>query len=108
MANTTIKDAMLLDDPIVQAAMAQARANRVASLKDATFTVEALGGLTLSLKDALIFWQTNKGTSAQLFRDDADREEAVTVRASRELHPQLKALGISLDWKAVFELSQSL
>ena len=108
MANTKIKDSVGLDDPRVQAVLAQVREEHVASLKDRTITVEALGGLTLSLKEALVFWQTNKGTSAQLFADVADREDCFTVRASREIHVWLKSLHISLDWKAVFELSASL
>jgi hypothetical protein len=108
VANTTIKDAVLLDDPIVVAAMAQARANRAEALSTVTFTVEALGGLTISLKDALVLWQTLKGTSAQLFADEADREDSVAVRTSRELYPQLKALGISLEWKNIFALAASL
>jgi len=108
MADTIIKGTVGLDDPRVLAILEQVRAEHVANLSTVTFTVEALGGLTISLKDALVFWQTLKGTSAQLFVDEADREASVAVRTSRELYPQLKALGISLEWKNIFALAASL
>jgi hypothetical protein len=108
MANTTIKDSVGLDDPRVLAILAEVRAERTAALAYETVSVAALGGLTLSLKDALVMYFSLKGTSAQLFVDEADREASVAVRTSREIHLWLKTLGISLAYQDVFALSQSL
>jgi hypothetical protein len=108
MANTTIKDNVGLDDPRVLAILAEVRAEKIAALAYETISVEALGGLTLSLKDALAMYMPLKGTSAQLFRDEADREASVAVRTSREIHLWLKSLGVSLAFQDVFNLSQSL
>ena len=89
---------------IVLKAEAEVLAERVAKASaflGASFAIETLGGLVISGKEVIRFYQSFKSVPKAMFATEADRTNSREFAISRECYNLIKDNGLSLDWDSL-------
>ena len=89
---------------IVLKAEAEVLAERVAkaaSFLASSFAIETLGGLVISGKEVIRFYQSFKSVPKAMFATEADRAASLEFAISRECYTLIKDNGLSLDWDSL-------
>ena len=72
-----------------------------ASFLGASFAIETLGGLVISGKEVVRFYQSLKNVPKAMFASEADRVASLEYAISRECYNLIKDKGLSLDWDSL-------
>jgi len=97
MNNPTYKALVLQAEKEV---MEQKQAS-AAKFLGSTFTIATLGGLVITGKEVVRFYQSFKSVPKAMFATETDRVESLEFAISRECYDLIKANGLSLDWDSL-------
>ena len=111
MASTVSRKALLealSNDPEYQVMILKAekdilakKAAKAAKFLGASFAIETLGGLVITGKEVIRFYQSFKSVPKAMFATEADRNNSREFAVSRECYNLIKSNGLDLDWDSL-------